>query len=120
MSAIVVPLREDRVEEWRAWIRECTGPRKEEFNEFHERMGLTTHRVWLTRSPQGPMAIVVFDGPGAEDFRQKVARSKEPFDKWFRDHVSEYHGVDSSKIAKAEPPEMVLDWYVPSYAEVSE
>lgn len=58
--------------------------------------------------------------PGASDFRQKLAKSREPFDKWFRDHVSEYHGVDFSKIAKAEPPEMVMDWYVPSYAEVSE
>jgi len=120
MSAIVVPVKEDKVEEWKAWIEECQGPRKEEFDEFNERMKLTGHRVWLAQTPQGPMAIVVFDGPGADEFRQKLAKSKEPFDKWFRDRITELHGVDFSKIAKMEPSEMVMDWHVPSYAEVSQ
>ena len=120
MSVIVVPLQENKVEEWKAWIEECQGPRKDQFDEFEERMGLTSHRVWLARGPQGPMAIVVLDGPGADEFRQTLAKSKEPFDKWFRDHISEFHGVDFSKIAKMEPSELVLDWHVPSYAEVGQ
>jgi hypothetical protein len=62
--------------------------------------------------------IVVFDGPGADTFLEKLATSKEPFDRWFRERISEYHGIDFSKPAVRPSPEMYMDWHVPSYAEV--
>ncbi len=120
MSVIVVPLKADKVEEWKNWMDECLGPRREEFEDMHERMGITSRRVWLARSPQGPMAIVVVDGPGADDLPRKLAESQEPFDKWFRDHVAEYYGGDFSEIAEMNPSEMVMDWYAPSYMDVTE
>ncbi len=120
MLAIGVPLIENEVEPWKAWIRECTGPRREEFEDFNERMGLTLHRAWLTQSPEGPLAIVVLDGPGAKDFLHKLARSNEVFDTWFREHISKHHGVDFSKPGAVQPSEMLLDWRVPAYAEVGE
>ena len=120
MLAMAVPLIPNKVEAWKAWIRECMGPRKEEFEEFNERMGLTTHRAWLEQSPQGPMAVVVLDGPGSKDFMQKLAKSKESFDRWFREHISECHGIDFTKPNAVQPPELLMDYYVPSYAEVGE
>jgi hypothetical protein len=120
MLAMAVPLITNKVEAWKAWIRECMGPRREEFDEFNERMGLTIHRVWLEQSPQGPLVVVVLDGPGAKDFMQKIAKSKESFDRWFREHISEYHGIDFSKPNAVQPPELLMDYYVPSYAEVGE
>jgi hypothetical protein len=117
MIAMAVPLIANKVEAWKAWIRECMGPRKEEFEEFNERMGLTTHRAWLEQGPRGPLAVVVLDGPGAKDFMQKLAKSKESFDRWFGDHISEFHGIDFSKPNTMQAPELLLDWYVPSCAE---
>ncbi len=117
MYAIAVPIMPDKVGAWKAWIRECTVTRKEEFDAFNERMELTLHRAWLTRGREEPLVIVVYDGPGAEDFLQKLARSNEPFDKWFRDRISEYHKVDFAKLSVVPPSELYMDWHVPSYVE---
>ena len=46
MMAIGVPVVEDKIDAWKAWMTdECLGSRKEEFEQFNERMGLTTHRA---------------------------------------------------------------------------
>ncbi len=37
-----------------------------------------------------------------------AATSEEPFDRWFRDHVREVHGVDLT--AGFPPPEQILDY----------
>jgi len=119
MNAIAVPLLEAKVEAWKAWLVECLGPRREEFDDFNERMGLTLHRAWLMQSRQGPVVIVVFDGTGAEDFLPKMATSQEPFDRWFRERVSEFHAIDFSNPNMLPPAEMFLDWQAPRYAEIS-
>jgi hypothetical protein len=117
MYAIAVPVIPDKVEAWKAWVRECTDTRREEFEAFNERMGLTLHRAWLTQGREGPLVIVVYDGPGAEDFLSKLARSNEPFDKWLREHVTEYHKMDFSKVEAMPRSEIYMDWQAPSYVE---
>lgn len=121
MMAIGVPVVEDKIDAWKAWMTdECLGSRKEEFEKFNERMGLTTHRAWLSEGPHGPLAIVVFEGPGEKMFLKKLGTSTQPFDKWFRDRVEEFHGCDFSELAEMKASEMVLDWRAASYAEVGE
>ena len=118
MNAVAVPVLETKVDDWKAWVVECMGPRREAFDDFNERMGLTLHRAWLMQSRQGPLAIVVFDGPGAESFLQKMAASQEPFDRWFRERVSEFHGIDFSNPNLLTPADMFLDWQAPRLAEI--
>jgi hypothetical protein len=117
MKAMVVPLPADNVEAWKAWMRECQGPRRDEFDDFNERMGLTLHRAWLTQGAEGPAVIVVLDGPGAEDFLQKMTTSQEPFDEWFRDNVRALHEVDLAQMSAAPAAELLMDWRAPSYVE---
>ncbi len=116
MNAIAVPVLESKVEAWKAWVVECMNPRREEFDRFNERMGLTLHRAWLMQSLQGPLAVVVFDGPGAESFLQKMTKSEEPFDRWFREHVAAFHGIDLATPDILSPAELFLDWQAPCYA----
>jgi hypothetical protein len=117
MYALAVPLKPDKVEAWKSWVRELTGARREEFEAFSERMGLTFMQAWLTQTPDGWIGTGVFDGPGAEDFLQKLANSQEPFDEWFREHTNEYHTADFSKPDTAPRSEIYLDWHAPSYVE---
>jgi hypothetical protein len=119
MYAMAVPLIPNKVDAWKVWIRECQGSRREEFDSFNERMGITLHRVWLTQSRQTPEAIVVLDGPGVKNFLRKLTTSKEPFDRWFRERITEYHGIDFSKTEVLPPSELILD-YAPSYVGVGE
>jgi hypothetical protein len=117
MYAMAVSVIQNKVPAWKAWIRDLTESRKEEFEAFNERMELTLHRVWLTQGHEGPLVIVAVDGPGAKDYLRKLASSKEPFDRWFRERITEYHGVDFSKLDVVPPSEMYLDWHMPSYVE---
>ncbi len=116
MNAIAVPVLETKVDQWKAWVQECMGPRREEFDDFNERMGLTLHRAWLMQSRQGPQVIVLFDGPGANNFLQKMATSQTPFDRWFRERVSAIHDIDLSTPDILGPAELFLDWQAPRYA----
>jgi hypothetical protein len=122
MTAVAVPVLETKEDAWKAWLLECTGPRREEFDRFNERMGLTLHRAWLVQSLQGPLAVAVFDGPGAENFLQKMATSQEPFDRWFRERVAEFHAIDLSKPDMLSPGELFLDWQARrhAFAEITE
>ena len=116
MYAIAVPILRNKVDAWKAWMRECTGSRIDEFEAFNERMGLTLHQAWLTEGREGPLVIVVYDGSGAETFIEKLERSKEPFDKWFRERVSEYHGMDFSKLVSMPKSVQYCNWQAPHYA----
>jgi hypothetical protein len=119
MKAVVIPLPSKNVEAWKSWARECQGPRREEFDDFNERMGLTLHRAWLTQGPQGHAIIVVLDGPGAEDYQQRMGSSQEPFDRWFRENASDLLEVDLSQGSEVPSAELFLDWRAPKYAEAN-
>jgi len=116
---VTAPLVAEKVPPWRAWIQECLGPRRREFNEFNRRMGLTAHHVWLSDGPHGPTAVVFHGGPGAKTFLQRLGTSDHPFDRWFRNRVCEYHGIDFSKIIEIKSPELVMNWQAPKPAEVT-
>ena len=116
MYAIAAPLLRNKVEAWKAWIRECQDSRREEFEDLNDRMQLTLHRAWLIQREEGPQVIVVFDGPGAKSFLRNLAKSRESFDQWFRERITEYHGVDFSKVDAIPPSELCMDYHAPSYA----
>jgi hypothetical protein len=120
MKAMAVPLPSEKMEAWKTWMRECHGPRREEFDDFNERMELTLHRAWLTQGPQGNLVIVVLDGPGAEDYLERLATSQEPFDQWFREQASQFHEIDFSKVSEVPSAELFMDWRAPKYVEASE
>jgi hypothetical protein len=91
--AFVFPLRADKTQEWRAWIRESLGPRRSEYEAFSRMLGLKTQRaylqlqtsqdpfaVWgrqriqdlfdgvdLTQTDLGSLSQFVFDGPNADE-----------------------------------------------------
>jgi hypothetical protein len=97
MGAIAVPIAPGKLEAWEGFMAEVKGPRKAEFDEMNERMGLTGHRAWLQQTPDGhQMVIAVHDGPGGDEFMGKLATSEHEFDAWFRGKIAEVHGIDFS------------------------
>jgi hypothetical protein len=110
MAGIVIPLVPEKLNDWKSWIDDVTENRKEEFADFNNRMGLTAHRVWLNHTPNGPVAVVLHDGPGSETFLQKVATSDHPFDQWFRERITEFHGIDPTQPPPGPAPEALMNW----------
>ncbi len=110
MGIVIAPIKPTALEAWKAWNKEIMSSKKEEFTEFNSRMNLTSHKVWLAQTPNGPMAVVQHKGPGETEFMQKLAASDHPFDQWFKNSISEFHGIDFSKPPPGPSPELLMDW----------
>jgi|ERR671912_169084 hypothetical protein len=97
MGAFAAPIVPGKLDTWRDWTAELTGSRKAGFEDMNTRYNLTDHRAWLQPTPDGQhMAVVLIEGPGADDFMPTLATSDDDFDAWFRAGISEVHGIDFS------------------------
>jgi hypothetical protein len=100
---MAVPIKPGKLETWLSWCAELTGPRKAEFEDMNQRLGLTTHAAFHQANPDGSdLAVVVIDGPGSSEFLGKMATSDHEFDTWFRSTIEDIHPMDFS----AAPPPM--------------
>jgi hypothetical protein len=70
--------------------------------------GITREAVWIQSTPDGDVAVVVPEAHDIEAAMGAMATSDEPFDKWFREHIRDVHGIDLAE--SAPPPEQVLDY----------
>ncbi len=95
MPALVAPLAADKLDDWKAWAAELTGPRQAAFEDMNGRLGLEEHRAYLQPLPDGSfLVIVVTEGPGADSFLGSVGASDHEFDQWFAGSVADLHGMD--------------------------
>jgi len=106
--AIALPCLTGGAERLRAIARECDGPRRADFDDFHRRVGLTSERWFLQQTPQGELLILQLEGDPIGALG-KLAGSNHPFDVWFREAVREVHGVDLSEPLPGPPPELVFE-----------
>jgi hypothetical protein len=110
MGLVLVPIVPEKLESWKEWINEISTTKIDEFNDFNSRMNLSGHKVWLAQTPGGPMAVVSHEGPGGDEMMQKLAASDHPFDQWFMERVSEFHGMDFSQPPPGPMPEQMINW----------
>ncbi len=53
MEAMAIPIKSGKLQTWKSWCGELTGPRKAEFDDMNQRLGLTTHASWHQANPDG-------------------------------------------------------------------
>jgi len=57
-----------------------------------------------------PQVIVMHGGPGFGTFMDKLSASYHSFDVWFRDSLSDFHGIDFTQPMPGEPPTNLMNW----------
>src|SRR5262245_36023003 len=70
------------------------GDRGAEHRSSRARHGVTREATWIQSTPDGDVAIVLLESDNLAASLGGIATSDEPFDKWFRAHVQQVHGVD--------------------------
>jgi hypothetical protein len=107
--AFAVPLLPGKTEADRAAMASCwRGERKAAFEDARRRAGITREAVFIQSTPNGDVAVVYLEGDDLANAMKIVATSDEPFDRWFRDHVRDAHGISLED--GFAPPETALDF----------
>jgi hypothetical protein len=70
------------------------GARREDYEASRRRAGITREVVWHQDTPNGTVAVVFMEADDIPAAMGAIATSDDPFDQWFRDLLSEVHGID--------------------------
>ena len=111
MQAIgfAIPLLPGKTEADRAALTACwRGERKAAYEDARRRAGVTREAAWIQTGPGGDLALIYLEADDLATAMEVIATSDEPFDRWFRDHVRDVHGVALED--GFPPPEQVLDF----------
>lgn len=87
----------------------CMGSRQKECAEYLKRVGITKQSWHLQRTPQGSFVLVYFEAADAPKSFEILAKSKEPFELWFKEQVPQITGVDLSKPSEGTMPEQIFN-----------
>ena len=108
LMAVAFPILPGKTPEWRTWMEELNGPRREEFLESRRRAGVH-ERTFLQPTPMGDLVIVTLEreDPG-RSFAQMMGAS-DAFTTWFIERAKAIHGFDPTAPADGSPSELVVD-----------
>src|SRR4051812_24607802 len=102
--AFVVPLLPGKEEADREMFKRFnSGEEKKTYLAARRGQGVRREAVWHQKTPNGTLAIVMFEADDVGSALHKIATSDEPFDRQFREFIKEVHGID---LAKDPPPEV--------------
>jgi hypothetical protein len=108
LMAVAFPILPGKTDEWRAFMEELKGPRREEFDESRRRAGVR-ERAFLQSTPMGDLVIVTLEGDDAGEAFGKMMSSADAFTTWFAEQTREIHGVDLTLPMTGSPSELVID-----------
>jgi hypothetical protein len=108
----VAPLLPGTTETDRAAMISCwRGERRAAYEASRKRLGITREAVFIQSTPDGDVAVVYWEADDVEAALKGMATSDQPFDRWFRDHVREVHGLIVED--GFPPPEQIMDYRAP-------
>ena len=107
--AFAIPLLPGQTDADRIALASCgAGARKEAYQDARRRAGIIREQVWIQPGPDGDVAVVYLEADDLAAAFTILGTSAEPFDRWFRDHVRQVHGIAWDEGFTA--PELVLDF----------
>lgn len=93
--ACAFPVKPGKAQEWRDWGRELRGVRRNEYQAFRRRFGLTVNRLYFQRTPQRDLAIYYLEGDDLKGAFKYLRTAQDSFAVWLRQHALElFEGFD--------------------------
>jgi hypothetical protein len=108
LMAVAFPILPGKTDEWRAWMAELNGPRRAEFVDSRQQVGVH-ERTFLQSTPMGDLVIVTLEGDDPGRAFGKMMSADDAFMKWFIERAKEIHGVDLTVRPTGAPSELVVD-----------
>jgi hypothetical protein len=108
MLAMAFPIPAGKTEQWKKFVSELTGARKAEFAASRRSLGVR-ERTFLQHTPQGDLVLVTLEGDHPETAFPEFGKRTDPFTVWFKQQVSEIHGIDLGAPPPGPMPQQVID-----------
>ena len=108
MLAVVFPIVPGKTEQWRAFIDELNGPRRDEFVASREGVGVR-ERTFFQATPMGDLVIITLEGDDPIASFGRLMSADDDFSRWFGAQAAEAHGFDPSQLPAGPPSELVVD-----------
>lgn len=108
MMAVAFPILPGRTAEWRAWMDEVNGPRRQEFVDSRRRAGVH-ERTFLQPTPMGDLVIVTLEGDDPGRAFGQMMGAGDAFATWFAERAQAIHGIDLTAPMTGSPSELVVD-----------
>ncbi len=107
--AFAARLLPGQIEANRVALASCQdGARKEAYQDARRRAGIVREVVWIQSTRGRNVAVVLLEADDLAAAFTVLGTSAEPFDRWFRDHVRQVHGVALE--AGFTLPQLLLDF----------
>src|SRR6476660_2988036 len=108
MLAMAFPIPARKTEQWRRLAGEWRGATRAEFAAARRSLGVR-ERTFLQHTPQGDLVLVTLEGDHPETAFAEFGQRTDPFTMWFKQQVSEIHGMDLSAPPPGPMPQQVID-----------
>jgi hypothetical protein len=108
LLAMTFPIPAGKTEQWKKFVGELKGQRKEEFAASRKRLGVR-ERTFLQHTPHGDMVIVTLEGENPGKAFAEFGQGTDAFTTWFKQQVSEIHGIDLGQPPPGPLSEMIVD-----------
>jgi len=108
LMAVAFPILPGKTGEWRTWMEELNGARREDFVASRRAAGVH-ERTFLQSTPMGDLVIVTLEGDDPGRAFGKMMSADDEFTRWFTERAQEIHGVDLSVRPTSAPSELVVD-----------
>lgn len=107
VSVVIAPIVEDRLDDWREFHSDLSGPRRAEWAQSQRRRGITREVAFLWSSARGPAAVYVLEGAEAGAALEDLGAGDDPFDTWMLERLADLHPeMDFPvRIGDTRPPE---------------
>ncbi len=100
--AFVVPVIPGKEETDRETMQGfATGDEKDAYDATRRSLGFQREAIWHQETPDGTLAIVVWEAEDIEQAFRGIATSDDPFDQRFRQFLQDVHGLN---VATDPPP----------------
>jgi hypothetical protein len=97
MTLFVMPIKKDKTEIYKAFIKECLETKSMEYKDLLQRYNLNTMRMWIHTLNDIDYAMFVHDmGDDAEKLLAGWPNQNHPFDRWFSQHLNDCYDLGSS------------------------
>ena len=101
------PILPGRTEALREFAKAVMSSRRREYSDALKRQGMTTESWFLQKTPKGDMIIAYFEADDVQKAFEIQAKSKGPFDVWFKLQVKSATGFDLEQPSSEPPPEEI-------------